>query len=126
MMQLNEFVKLVDESNIDESLKSALKYAAEPSFNFRQFLVDKLNIDEVQAEALVEARVASKAEGINETLKGLDLDNYIEAATVMTSDVVCDFAREQGYPDINLLGESLVELLKFNINQKLADVARSN
>ena len=126
MVQLDEFIKSVDESTMSEELKTSIKAAVVPCFDFRNYLMDRLNIDDVQAEALIEATVGSKAEEMNKTLEDLGMDDYIEAACIMTADIVINFAKQQAYTKCDMLKESLIELMKFGINQELARVSRSN
>jgi hypothetical protein len=126
MISLDQMRDHIESLNIPKEEKSNLILLMEPSFDFRKFLSNKLNISASEVESLISARVASKRIELNEGLQGLDVEDYISLAVTRMSNIMRDFAEENEYVHLEALQISLEKIMLLGLRQRMATQSQNN
>ena len=120
MISLDQIQEHIKNLKIKEEEKDDLLTLIQPSFDFRYFLSQKLSLSDLEVESLISARVASKRNELNDGLQGLDVDDYISLAVTRMSKIICDFAEEYGYEQLDALKISLEKIMILSLRQRMS------
>lgn len=126
MISLDQMREHIESLNIPQEEKDDLLLLMQPSFDFRKFLAEKLSISDAEVEALISARVASRRTELNDGLQGLDTEDYISLAVTRMSNIMRDFAEENGFDQLDALQLSLEKIMLIGIRQRMATQAQNN
>lgn len=126
MISLDNMRVYLDSLNIPEEEKQDLITLLEPSFDFRAFLSQKMNISSLEVESLINARIASRRTELNSGLEGLDRDDYISLAVTRMSKIIRDFAEEEGYEHCEALQISIEKIMLIGLQQRMATQVENN
>jgi hypothetical protein len=126
MISLDQMREHIESLNIPQEEKDDLLLLMQPSFDFRKFLAEKLSISDAEVEALISARVASRRTELNDGLQGLDTEDYISLAVTRMSNIMRDFAEENGFDQLDALQLSLEKIMLIGIRQRMATQVQNN
>ena len=120
MISLDQMKSHIESLNIPKEEKDDLLTLMQPSFDFRKFLAERLSLSDVEVEALISARVASKRDELNDGLQGLDTEDYISLAVTRMSKIMRDFAQEHEFDQLEALQLSLEKIMMIGLRQRMA------
>jgi hypothetical protein len=126
MISLDQMREHIESLNIPQEEKDDLLLLMQPSFDFRKFLAEKLSISDAEVEALISARVASRRTELNDGLQGLDTEDYISLAVTRMSNIMREFAEENGFDQLDALQLSLEKIMLIGIRQRMATQVQNN
>lgn len=115
-MILTDMQENIKSLNIPDNQKEDLMVLLAPSFDFRTFLKNKLQITDNEVETLISKHIEANKEGLN-NIKILDIDEYAEKVVIEMTNIISNFAKSYEYEHIEALEMSISKLMLLGLKQ---------